>query len=84
MTHSVYSDSRMSDNERHAAMYDGQLFVDSSLSSVRKFAEFAQQMIEDAFARSYGGCRGSDSPAAMRPESATVQTMRPPRKSRRS
>ncbi len=50
MSHSVYFDSRMSDDERRAALYDGQLFVYSALPSVRQFTEFARQLIEDAFA----------------------------------
>jgi hypothetical protein len=50
MNHSVYVDPRMADAERRRALYDGQLFVYSALPSVRRFAEFAQRMIEDAFA----------------------------------
>jgi hypothetical protein len=50
MSHSVYFDSRLSDDERRAALYEGQLFVFSSLPSVQRMARFARQMIEDAFA----------------------------------
>ena len=35
MTNSVYFDSTMSDEERRAALYDGQLFVFSAMPSVR-------------------------------------------------
>lgn len=50
MTHSVYFDSKVSDEQRRAAVYDGQLFVYSSLPSVRRFADFTRGMIEEAFA----------------------------------
>src|SRR6185295_1094661 len=50
MSNSIYFDSRMSEDQRRAALYEGQLFVYSSLPSVRRFAEFARGMIEDAFA----------------------------------
>ena len=40
----------MSDEERRAAVYDGQLFVFSAMPSVRRFVDFARQMIEAAFA----------------------------------
>jgi len=50
MTNSVYFDSTMSDEERRAAVYDGQLFVFSAMPSVRRFVDFARQMIEAAFA----------------------------------
>ena len=50
MSNSVYFDSNMTDDERRPALYEGQLFVYSSLPSIRRFAEFARQMVEDAFA----------------------------------
>jgi hypothetical protein len=50
MSDSVYIESSMSDEQRRAALYQGNLFVYSSMPSVRRFAEFARQMIEDAFA----------------------------------
>jgi hypothetical protein len=50
MTNSLYFDSTMSDEQRRAALYKGQLFVFSALPSVRRFVEFARYLIEDAFA----------------------------------
>ena len=39
----------MSEDQRRAALYEGQLFVYSSLPSIRRFAEFSRGMIEEAF-----------------------------------
>lgn len=50
MSNSVYVDSSMSDDQRRPALYEGQLFVYSSLPSIQRFAAFARQMVEDAFA----------------------------------
>jgi hypothetical protein len=50
LSHSLHIDSRMSDEQRRAALYEGQLFVFSSMASVRRFVDFAREMIEDAFA----------------------------------
>lgn len=50
MSNSIFFDSRLSDDERRQALYDGQLFVYSSLPSVRRLVEFARGMIVDAFA----------------------------------
>ena len=50
MSNSVYFDSTMSDEQRRAALYEGQLFVYSVLPSVRRFVEFARHLIEEAFA----------------------------------
>jgi hypothetical protein len=50
MTNCVYIDARVSDAQRRTALYDGQLFVHSAVASVRRFADFARQMVEDAFA----------------------------------
>jgi len=46
---SVFFDSRISDGDRRRALYAGQLFAFGVRQSVLKFAEFTQQMIEDAF-----------------------------------
>jgi hypothetical protein len=49
MSNSVYFDSTMSDEQRRAALYDGELFVYSVREPVRRLAKFAQELIEDAF-----------------------------------
>ena len=50
MGNCVYVDSRLDDEARRAALYDGQLFVYSAVAAVRRFADFARQLIEAAFA----------------------------------
>jgi len=50
LSNSIYFDSRMSEDQRRAALYEGQLFVYSALTSVQRFTEFARSMIEEAFA----------------------------------
>jgi hypothetical protein len=45
----VYIDSGASDDERRAGLYAGQLYVYSPRQSIRDFARFTRQMIEDAF-----------------------------------
>lgn len=46
----VYFDSSMSDDDRRNAIYEGHLFVYSARDSVIRFAAFARQLIEEAFA----------------------------------
>ena len=50
MASNVHVDANQGDDPRRAAIYDGQLFVYSPRESVRRFAQFAQAMIRDAFA----------------------------------
>lgn len=45
----VYYDAADIDVDRRKMLFDGQLYVFSARSSVRAFASFARQMIEDAF-----------------------------------
>ena len=50
MNNTVYIDSKMSDDERRKALYAGQLFIHLRSESVVRFAQFAREMIEAAFA----------------------------------
>jgi len=50
MPTNVHYDSSMGDDARRARLYDGDIFVYSPRKSVREFAAFARQMVEDAFA----------------------------------
>ena len=45
----IYHDSPFSDDQRRAALYNGQLFVYSPTAATRAFIEFAREMIEAAF-----------------------------------
>jgi len=47
---SVYLDVTLSDDERRAQLYRGQVFLYSSRQSILAFAEFARGLIEEAFA----------------------------------
>lgn len=49
MNNTVYFDSAMSDDQRRAALFDGQLFVYSQRPAVARFAAFARELIENAF-----------------------------------
>jgi hypothetical protein len=49
MAHTVYLDASMSDDQRRAALYDGDLFVYGQRRSVAALAEFARDMIRKAF-----------------------------------
>lgn len=48
--HSVYFDAQISDDERRAKLYDGDLFIYSPRPSTLALTEFAGQMARDAFA----------------------------------
>lgn len=50
MSHSIYIDSTVSDESRRARLYEGHYFVYSSNEAVRRFAKFAREMVEEAFA----------------------------------
>lgn len=50
MNHSVYLDSSLGDDQRRAALYDGQLFVYGARDPVQRLVKFARGMIEEAFA----------------------------------
>ena len=50
MNNTVYIDSRMTDDERRQALYAGQLFIHLRSESVGRFAQFARELIEAAFA----------------------------------
>lgn len=50
MSNTVYMDHNASDAARRNELYQGQLFVYSCRESVRRLVEFAQGMIEEAFA----------------------------------
>lgn len=50
MSNTVYFDSAMIDEARRTALYDGQLFVYGTREPVRRLVQFAQTMIEEAFA----------------------------------
>lgn len=45
----IYFDSRMSDDERRALLYNGQLFVYSPVASAVEMCKFTQQLIRDYF-----------------------------------
>jgi hypothetical protein len=47
--HSIYIDSRLSDDERRQALYDGDLFIYSATPSSEALVQHAREMIEDAF-----------------------------------
>lgn len=49
MNNSVYYDAQVTDDERRAALFDGQLFVYSPTASSLAFVEFARRMIHEAF-----------------------------------
>src|SRR5438128_1607788 len=46
----IFLDSSMSECQRRKSLYDGQVFVFSPTASSIAFCEFAQELIEDAFA----------------------------------
>lgn len=46
----IYHDSPLPDNQRRAALYNGQLFVYSPTAATLAFIELARQLIEEAFA----------------------------------
>jgi len=50
MSHTIYFDAAMSDEERRARIFDGDLFVYSPRASVRALAEFAATLVRAAFA----------------------------------
>ena len=45
----IYVDSKLSDDERRAALYEGQLFVHSATPSSTGLIQHAREMIEEAF-----------------------------------
>ena len=49
MNNTIYLDSQVSDNDRRAQLYDGQLFVFSPRKSILDLVDFARSMVEDAF-----------------------------------
>jgi hypothetical protein len=49
MNNTVYYDAQMTDDERRAALFDGQLFVYSPTKSSLAFIEFARKTIKEAF-----------------------------------
>jgi len=49
MNNTIYYDSKVSDDERRLALYEGQLFVFSPRASVLDFVSFARSMIEESF-----------------------------------
>ncbi len=49
MNNTIYYDSRMTDDERRAALFDGQLFVYSPTKESLAFIEFARQVIRRGF-----------------------------------
>ncbi len=49
MNNTVYYDAQVTDDERRAALFDGQLFVYSPNKSSLAFVEFARQTIREAF-----------------------------------
>jgi len=46
---SVYVNSKMSDDDRRAELYNGQLFVYTASPAVQNFCAFARQLVLDAF-----------------------------------
>lgn len=49
MNNTIYYDTQMTDDERRAALFDGQLFVYSATKSSLAFIEFARETIKEAF-----------------------------------
>jgi hypothetical protein len=45
----IYLDSKFSDQKRRESLYDGQLFTYSNRASIRALADFAGEMIREAF-----------------------------------
>jgi hypothetical protein len=45
----VHYDSRLTDDERRAALYGGDIFVTSSDPATASFTEFTRELVEDAF-----------------------------------
>lgn len=50
MSNAIHIDSTFSDDERRAALYNGEFFVYANRGSILRFVEFARGMIEEAFA----------------------------------
>lgn len=50
MANTIYLDSSLPDDARRQALYDGQLFVHLRSDAVTRFAAFARELIEAAFA----------------------------------
>src|SRR5690348_4121297 len=46
---SVHHDSRLTDDERRSALYDGDIFLSSPDAATEAFCEFTRALIEDAF-----------------------------------